>query len=53
MFDASQYAFFGRNSMDKVDLGCLEEDVVVDDTSNTFATGVVDDEYHLFDREEV
>lgn len=52
MFDASQYAFFGRNSMDKVDLGCLEEDVVVDDSSNSFATGVVDDEYHLFDREE-
>ncbi|KAI3816396.1 hypothetical protein L1987_16090 [Smallanthus sonchifolius] len=46
LFDASQYAFFGWPAMDKVDFGCLEED---DDNP---ATGIADDEYHLFDREE-
>ncbi|KAI3734253.1 hypothetical protein L6452_13718 [Arctium lappa] len=46
LFDASQYAFFGRHSMDKAEFGCLEED---DDNP---PTGIADDEYHLFDREE-
>ncbi|KVI05252.1 hypothetical protein Ccrd_016412 [Cynara cardunculus var. scolymus] len=46
LFDASQYAFFGRHSMDKAEFGCLEED---DDNPST---GIADDEYHLFDREE-
>ncbi|XP_076882620.1 protein PAT1 homolog 1-like [Bidens hawaiensis] len=45
-FDASQYAFFGRHATDKVEFGCLEED------DCNLSTGVVDDEYHLFDREE-
>nr|XP_043636951.1 protein PAT1 homolog 2-like [Erigeron canadensis] len=46
VFDASQYAFFGQKSMEKADFGCLEEN---DDTT---LTGMADDEYHLFDREE-
>ncbi|KAI7745257.1 hypothetical protein M8C21_019925, partial [Ambrosia artemisiifolia] len=46
LFDASQYAFFGRPAMDKADFGCLEED-----GDNPLA-GIADDEYHLFDREE-
>ncbi|KAL8241985.1 hypothetical protein R6Q59_012287 [Mikania micrantha] len=46
LFDASQYAFFGRPAVDKVDFGCLEED------GDNPSTGIVDDEYHLFDREE-
>ncbi|KAK1416370.1 hypothetical protein QVD17_32161 [Tagetes erecta] len=46
LFDASQYAFFGRNAIDKVDFGCLEED------EYNPSTGIADDEYHLFDREE-
>ncbi|KAK9059942.1 hypothetical protein SSX86_020646 [Deinandra increscens subsp. villosa] len=45
LFDASQYAFFGRPAMEKVDFGCLEED-------DNPSTGIADDEYHLFDREE-
>ncbi|KAL8257984.1 hypothetical protein R6Q59_030025 [Mikania micrantha] len=45
-FDASQYAFFGRHAIDKVEFGCLEED------DYNPSTGIVDDEYHLFDREE-
>ncbi|KAL4575555.1 hypothetical protein LXL04_022402 [Taraxacum kok-saghyz] len=46
LFDASQYAFFGRQTTEKVELGCLEEDV------DNPSTGIPDDEYHLFDREE-
>ena len=47
LFDASQYAFFGRPTTEKVEFGCLEED------EDNPSTGVPDDEYHLFDREEV
>ncbi|KAI3730405.1 hypothetical protein L1987_61575 [Smallanthus sonchifolius] len=46
LFDASQYAFFGRHAVDNVEFGCLEE---VDDNPST---GFADDEYRLFDREE-
>ncbi|KAK9063864.1 hypothetical protein SSX86_017736 [Deinandra increscens subsp. villosa] len=46
LFDASQYAFFGQHAVDKVELGCLEED------GYNISTGFVDDEYHLFNREE-
>ncbi|XP_023736882.2 protein PAT1 homolog 2 [Lactuca sativa] len=46
LFDASQYAFFGRPTTEKVEFGCLEED------EDNPSTGVPDDEYHLFDREE-
>lgn len=48
VFDASQYAFFGQKSMEKAELGCLEEE----NDDNNFSSGIVDDEYHLFDREE-
>ncbi|KAI3778624.1 hypothetical protein L2E82_08005 [Cichorium intybus] len=46
LFDASQYAFFGRQTPDKFEFGCLEED------EDNPPTGIPDDEYHLFDREE-
>ncbi|XP_071685583.1 protein PAT1 homolog 1-like [Rutidosis leptorrhynchoides] len=50
VFDASQYAFFGQKSVDnKVEFGCLEEE---HSDNNNFTSGIVDDEYHLFDREE-
>ncbi|XP_076905024.1 protein PAT1 homolog 1-like [Bidens hawaiensis] len=47
LFDASQYAFFGQPAIDMADFGCLEED-----GGDNPATGIADDEYHLFDREE-
>ncbi|XP_076891005.1 protein PAT1 homolog 2-like [Bidens hawaiensis] len=46
LFDASQYAFFGQDSLGKADFGCLE--VEDDNTLN----GPGDDEYRLFHREE-
>ncbi|KAL7586604.1 hypothetical protein Lser_V15G39681 [Lactuca serriola] len=46
LFDASQYAFFGRPTTEKIECGCLEED------EDNPLTGVPDDECHLFDREE-
>lgn len=48
LFDASQYAFFGQPAIDMADFGCLEED-----GGDNATTGIADDEYHLFDREEV
>ncbi|KAK9076299.1 hypothetical protein SSX86_004632 [Deinandra increscens subsp. villosa] len=45
-FDASQYAFFGQDSLGKADFGCLE--VEEDNPLN----GLGDEEYRLFDREE-
>ncbi|KAF5771625.1 hypothetical protein HanRHA438_Chr13g0578861 [Helianthus annuus] len=45
LFDASQYAFFGRHA-DKAEFGCLEED------DYSLPAGIADDEYHLFDRDE-
>ncbi|CAI9292899.1 unnamed protein product [Lactuca saligna] len=47
LFDASQYAFFGRPTTEKIEFGCLEED------EDNPSTGVLDDECHLFDREEL
>ncbi|XP_076917935.1 protein PAT1 homolog 1-like [Bidens hawaiensis] len=47
LFDASQYAFFGQPAIDMADFGCLEED-----GGDNPTTGIADDEYHLFDREE-
>ena len=47
-FDASQYEFFGRNVLQEVELGGLE-----DNEDNGPAFGPADDEYHLFDKEEV
>ncbi|KAK9052614.1 hypothetical protein SSX86_029244 [Deinandra increscens subsp. villosa] len=46
LFDASQYAFFGRDILEKADFGCLE--VEEDKPLN----GPGDDEYRLFDRDE-
>ncbi|KAI3812325.1 hypothetical protein L1987_17032 [Smallanthus sonchifolius] len=47
LFDASQYAFFGQDSLDKADFGCLE----VEDEDKPLS-GPGDDEYRLFDRDE-
>ncbi|XP_009377953.2 protein PAT1 homolog 1-like isoform X1 [Pyrus x bretschneideri] len=47
LFDASQYEFFGQNLVDEVELGGLDD---VEDRKPLF--GPVDNEYHLFDKEE-
>ncbi|KAI7724678.1 hypothetical protein M8C21_004555 [Ambrosia artemisiifolia] len=47
LFDASQYAFFGQDSLDKADFGSLE----VEEEDKPL-NGVGDDEYRLFDRDE-
>lgn len=46
-FDASQYEFFGRNAVDEVELGGLEDDPI-DPSLVPLRT----DEYHLFDKDE-
>lgn len=48
LFDASQYSFFGQDAMEEVELGGME-----DEENEVPVTGYGDDEYHLFDREEV
>ena len=48
LFDASQYAFFGQDGAEDVELGGLEDEV-----NDVPALGFGDDEYHLFDKEEV
>ncbi|KAL8267209.1 hypothetical protein R6Q59_004553 [Mikania micrantha] len=48
LFDASQYAFFGQDSLDKADYSCLE---VEEEDKPLIKPG--DDEYRLFDRDEV
>ncbi|XP_030470698.1 protein PAT1 homolog 1-like [Syzygium oleosum] len=47
LFDASQYAFFGQNLVEEMELGELE-----DGEGDFPFFGPADDEYHLFDREE-
>ncbi|KAL1810884.1 hypothetical protein DCAR_0622986 [Daucus carota subsp. sativus] len=47
LFDASQYAFFGQDGAEDVELGGLEDEV-----NDVPALGFGDDEYHLFDKEE-
>lgn len=47
LFDASQYAFFGRDAVAEVELGGLEAE------DDTHLARCHDDEYHLFDREDV
>nr|GEU45478.1 protein PAT1 homolog 1-like [Tanacetum cinerariifolium] len=48
LFDASQYAFFGQDSLDMAtDLGCIE----VEQQDNPL-NGLGEDGYRLFDREE-
>lgn len=48
LFDASQYAFFGQDTVDEVELGGLG-----DEQDSLPVLGYGDDEYHLFDKEEV
>lgn len=48
LFDASQYSFFGQNSMEEAELGGLEEEE--DGVSLNALDG---DEYHLFNKDEV
>ncbi|KAI3728568.1 hypothetical protein L6452_17206 [Arctium lappa] len=48
LFDASQYAFFGQDNSEKADFGCLE----VEEEDDNPLSGIGDDEYRLFDREE-
>ncbi|KAJ0446528.1 hypothetical protein HanRHA438_Chr17g0799921 [Helianthus annuus] len=48
LFDASQYAFFGQDVLEKADFGCLE----VEEEEDKPLNGVGDDEYRLFDRDE-
>ncbi|KAM1164874.1 hypothetical protein ACFX13_024956 [Malus domestica] len=47
LFDASQYEFFGQNLVDEVELGGLDDE---EDRKPLF--GPVDNEYHLFEKEE-
>ena len=47
VFDASQYAFFGNDAVEEVELGGLE-----DDEDEIPQVGLADEEYQL-DREEV
>lgn len=46
LFDASQYEFFGQHALEEVELGGLEED-------DNPVFGPTDDEYRLFERDEV
>ncbi|XP_042519808.1 protein PAT1 homolog 2-like isoform X1 [Macadamia integrifolia] len=46
LFDASQYAFFGKDVLEEVELGGLE------DEDDIRFGGIDDEEYHLSDREE-
>lgn len=48
LFDASQYAFFGQDGAEDVELEGLEDEV-----NDVPTLGFGDDEYHLFDKEEV
>ncbi|GKV15276.1 hypothetical protein SLEP1_g26073 [Rubroshorea leprosula] len=48
LFDASQYEFFGKNSVEEVELGGLED---VGEVASVFGSSN-DDEYRLFDRGE-
>ncbi|XP_052181153.1 protein PAT1 homolog 1-like [Diospyros lotus] len=47
LFDASQYAFFGQEDVEEVELGGLDEE-----EDGIPVVGYGDDEYHLFDKEE-
>lgn len=47
-FDASQYAFFGKNVTEEVELGGIESD----ETYDVQFAGSVGDEYHLFESQE-
>ncbi|XP_062009160.1 protein PAT1 homolog 2-like [Rosa rugosa] len=47
LFDASQYEFFGQNVAEEVELGGLDDE---NDRKSVF--GSVDNEYHLFEKDE-
>lgn len=47
VFDASQYEFFGGQSLEEVELGGLDDD------ASLRGHAPDDDEYHLFDKREV
>ncbi|KAJ4980601.1 hypothetical protein NE237_031438 [Protea cynaroides] len=47
LFDASQYAFFGKDTVEEVELGGLE-----DEDGDIPFVGIEDEEYRLSDREE-
>ncbi|TYJ48104.1 hypothetical protein E1A91_A01G036500v1 [Gossypium mustelinum] len=48
VFDASQYAFFGKDVLEEVELGGLD-----DEEEDIPAVGLEDEEEFLFDRDEV
>lgn len=53
MYDASQYAFFGKGIMDEVELGCLEDgEEVVPSLGRGYSGEEELHEYHLFDKDE-
>lgn len=52
MFDASQYAFFGKDIMDDVELGCLEDDKAGVPVIGGGLFGDELNEYHLFEKNE-
>lgn len=53
MFDASQYAFFGKDVMDEVELGGLEDEAeVVPSFGGGFGGDEELNEYHLFEKDE-
>lgn len=47
LFDASQYAFFGKDVVEEVELGGLEEE------EDTLPVAGIEEEEFLYDREEV
>lgn len=61
VFNASQYAFFGRDIAEEIELGGLEDEEVREDASSSGVPvaggfGGGDDEiheYHLFEKDEV
>lgn len=54
MFDASQYAFFGKDVMGEVELGGLEDDdEVLRLIEGGFGGEEELNEYHLFQKDEV
>lgn len=54
MFDASQYAFFGKDIMDGMELGGLEDEAeVVPSFGGGFGGDEELNEYHLFEKDEV
>lgn len=53
LFDASHYAFFGKDIVDEVELGGLEEEESSPAIGGGFGGEDELHEYHLFDKDEV